>query len=171
MHDLHFSNYDALVVSLFSAAAAASLVSCFWVLRGLHSLGQQSRERLFLRQVRHLAIADVLLVTSLICLRLVDYVQVKPISFIPGPTSGRLLCNGCLLGLRTGRQASACVEVHIALGFAMAAFRSKDSLKALGRFLPLIWPLTAVFDVVGVRFPASSLSYLDELRLGCCFFS
>lgn len=134
-----------LVVSL------VSLLACIILVWRLKLLPRACRQRLLVRQLWHLAVADGAFAV----------VMAIHLAFSLGPATGtweipdkdtgaNYYCKTEVLLKNATNQASMLLEMHIAMAFLAASFRGVNTMKALFRLLPLCWvigPLVAVVDV------------------------
>lgn len=154
---------DAFALIPTIVAPLVSIVCCLWLLvRSLPRISQKYARKLLLRQMWHLALADILMSIGGVPL---NVGQLWQWSSDRGPEICRFLQDVIYPALNGwGLFASVLFEMHIALGFTMGLFRWSRAFRCLERALPWVWPLSLALSVLDTL---TSSVYFDEAA-GVC---
>lgn len=134
---------------LILGAISASGISCVFLLVGLCRLPRLRRSILLVRQLTHLAAADLAFAA----------VQVPACILNTGIDAGWTLegvpkvlrdpfCDSGAFLQQIGNQASMIFECHLALTFAASIYKSPRGLQALSQCLPYAWLLAFAFAIL-----------------------
>mmetsp|Transcript_63047 Transcript_63047/g.168960 ORF Transcript_63047/g.168960 Transcript_63047/m.168960 type:complete len:394 (-) Transcript_63047:237-1418(-) len=140
-HSNRPSAMTAIAASL--VANSLSLGACIWLDRKIGSMPEAVRQRLFPRQMRNLARADMLISGTLLIFSVVNSPAVRL-----QPTFGLVLCWIFGPTMYFGRILSACCEVQIALGVAVVWYRRPDLVPLLSRTTWAMVPASAAFTII-----------------------
>lgn len=138
---------DALALLPTVVAPLISAVCCIWlVARSLPRISEKYARKLLLRQLWHLALADILMSIGGVPLNAAQFWHWTPAQGADMCRALQDLVYPALNGW--GLFASVLVEMHIALGFALGLCRYGRGFRLLERSLPLVWALGLAFSVL-----------------------
>lgn len=133
------------------AANILSIGGCLWLLWRLQKLSPAIRHRLFPRQVRYLAWADLLFHCSSILLDLLDYGVLGS----QGTTCARLMPL-----VEFASICSLLVSLHLAVSFLVQILGMRCAERVLPMTLPMVWPVGFVVSCLEVvLYPAEDDSH------------
>mmetsp|Transcript_62797 Transcript_62797/g.144623 ORF Transcript_62797/g.144623 Transcript_62797/m.144623 type:complete len:396 (+) Transcript_62797:78-1265(+) len=139
------SRMTAIAASV--VANSLSLCACIWLDRKIGSMPEAVRQRLFPRQMRNLARADMLISATLLVFSVVN----NPAIHLD-QTAGLVLCWIFGPTMYFGRVLSACCEVQIALGIAIVWYRRLDLVPMMIRTSWVMPVASAALTVVAYYF-------------------
>eukprot|EP00929_Paragymnodinium_shiwhaense_P068412 TRINITY_DN34399_c0_g1_i4.p1 TRINITY_DN34399_c0_g1~~TRINITY_DN34399_c0_g1_i4.p1 ORF type:complete len:443 (-),score=54.69 TRINITY_DN34399_c0_g1_i4:296-1624(-) len=116
-----------------------SVLACAWLLCRYRLLSERTSKILPVRQLWHLAVADI-------CYSVFDigYNLIQAINHTYPISSSDSMCQGTMFVMLVGMYTSAFIETSLAFGFAFDYWRCKSCVRVLDASLLWLWPLATI---------------------------
>lgn len=135
-----------------------SILMCLSLLKIIRSLNASSKKKLFVRQVRHLLMADTLLHLMLPCLVILYWPPYgMSLVIFPRQTGSAMMCQGLVWMQYVGDFASLLLEMHISVALTCQFFKLRQTLPLLETSFPFIWFAAVGLSLVQVFFESRHL--------------
>lgn len=123
-------------------AATLSTLACIWQMVRMRRLRAEKRNTLSLRQLWHLAVANILFQVFFMVYQLAQTLMKRGLLQLEHMEHPGYICSGFVALYSAGLMAMLLVEAMLAAGFVAAVYRKRHVLRAMDRCLWVAWVLS-----------------------------